>query len=219
MNLTLSPELEGKLRYAAFTAKGVKIEKDAPALWREIDAFSEECRIRFEGRKPGQIEPLNPARELYRACGVDPTRRRPASEALLRRVLKGKPLYRINNAVDCCNYCSLRSGLPIGMYDAASLEGDRVTIRLGRGGESYKGLGKDAVTLHGQILLADGTGPFGHPSGDSFRTRVRDDTTELLWVLFAPATYDPDVLREHLEFSMEWLTKTAGGVARTPSPD
>jgi DNA/RNA-binding domain of Phe-tRNA-synthetase-like protein len=218
MDITLSPELEGKLRFAAFTATGVKIVKEAPELWEEIEAFSEACRRKFEGRTPGQIEPVQPARELYRACGVDPTRRRPASEALLRRILKGKPLYRINNAVDCCNYCSLHSSLPIGMYDPAFFEGETITIRLGAEGEGYKGLGKDRVNLGGHILLADGAGPFGHPSGDSFRTRVRDETTALLWILFAPLSFDPSALRTHLEFSMDWIVKCAGGEARVLEP-
>ena len=75
---------------------------------------------------------------MYKRVGLDPTKRRPSSEALLRRVRKGDPLPRINSMVDVCNWCSLEFQLPYGLYDAAQIEGD-VVLRLGREGESYPG--------------------------------------------------------------------------------
>lgn len=212
--IRIDPALETTLVLAPLLARGVAIREEAPALWEEIAALCAVYRRRYEGVKPGAIEALRPSRDLYRACGVDPTRRRPASEALLRRVLQGKALYRISNAVDCCNYCSLRFLLPIGMYDAAALEGD-VSVRLGREGEEYRGLGKDSVGLAGQIVLADDAGPFGHPSGDSFRTRVRETTTTLLWVILAPAGYEAAALADHVAVSREWLERCCGGVTET----
>ena len=57
------------------------------------------------------------ARALYKALGLDPTKTRPSNEALLRRVLKGEALYRVNTLVDALNLCSLRDQLPFGLYD------------------------------------------------------------------------------------------------------
>jgi len=94
------------------------------------------------GQSPGAIPGLAAARELYRAFGIDPTHTRPSSEALLRRVLQGKGLPRILNAVDLCNLCSLRFLLPIGLYDAASVA-PPVALRRGRPGETYAGIRKD----------------------------------------------------------------------------
>jgi DNA/RNA-binding domain of Phe-tRNA-synthetase-like protein len=75
-------------------------------------------------------------RTMYKRVGLDPTRNRPSSEALLRRVRRGDPLPRINSMVDVCNWCSLEFQLPYGLYDAARLEGD-VELRRGRDGECY----------------------------------------------------------------------------------
>src|SRR5689334_12007105 len=63
-------------------------------------------------------------RTIYKRVGLDPTKTRPSSEALLRRVRKGDALPRINSLVDVCNWCSLEFQLPYGLYDAAHVEGD-----------------------------------------------------------------------------------------------
>jgi DNA/RNA-binding domain of Phe-tRNA-synthetase-like protein len=80
-------------------------------------------------------------RTMYKRVGIDPTKTRPSSEALLRRVRKGDPLPRINSMVDICNWCSFEFQLPYGLYDAAKIQGD-VTLRIGREGESYPGMRK-----------------------------------------------------------------------------
>ena len=71
---------------------------------------------------------------MYRRIGLDPTKTRPSSEALLRRVRKGDRLPRINSLVDICNWCSLEFQLPYGLYDLAALE-PPIDLRLGLEGE------------------------------------------------------------------------------------
>src|SRR5689334_24503882 len=93
-------------------------------------------------------------RTMYKRVGLDPTKTRPSSEALLRRVRKGDPLPRINSMVDVCNWCSLEFQLPYGLYDAARIDGD-VELRIGHPGESYPGIRKDDVNVGGRITLAD----------------------------------------------------------------
>ena len=128
-------------------------------------------------------------RTMYKRVGIDPTKRRPSSEALLRRVRKGDGLPRINSMVDVCNWCSLEFQLPYGLYDAAHIEGD-VVLRLGKEGESYPGIRKDDVHVGGRITLADNRGPFGNPTSDSARTMVTPATTRALVVVFAPREID-----------------------------
>jgi DNA/RNA-binding domain of Phe-tRNA-synthetase-like protein len=114
---------------------------------------------------------------MYKRVGLDPTKTRPSSEALLRRVRKGDHLPRINSMVDVCNWCSLEFQLPYGLYDAANIDGD-VELRIGRTGESYPGIRKDDVRVEGRIALADRVGPFGNPTSDSARTMVTTATTQ-----------------------------------------
>lgn len=125
-------------------------------------------------------------RTMYKRAGIDPTKTRPSSEALLRRVRKGDELPRINSLVDVVNWCSLESQLPFGLYDLDHVRGD-VTLRLGREGEDYPGIRKDVVHVGGRLTLADAEGPFGNPTSDSARTMVTTATSRALVVIFAPA--------------------------------
>jgi len=128
-------------------------------------------------------------RTMYKRVGIDPTKTRPSNEALLRRVRKGQPLPRVNSLVDIINWCSVEFQLPYGLYDIQHVLGT-VRARLGRAGESYAGIRKDAVHLEGRITLADDHGPFGNPTSDSARTMVTTATTDVLVVVFAPAEID-----------------------------
>jgi DNA/RNA-binding domain of Phe-tRNA-synthetase-like protein len=152
------------------------------------------------GRQPSEIEGLAPARRLYRAFGIDPTSTRPSSEALLRRILQGKPFPAINSAVDVCNLCSATFLLPIGLYDTAKIRGN-VTLRRGGPGESYPGIRKDAVNVAGRPVLVDREGPFGNPTSDSHRTSVDPATTSLWMVIFAPSDYSQAAMDTHVSFA------------------
>ncbi len=135
---------------------------------------------------PDQADVMTAVRAMYKRVGLDPTKTRPSSEALLRRVRKGGELPRINSLVDVINWCSLESQLPFGLYDLDRIAGD-VVLRLGLEGEEYAGIRKDTVHVAGRLTLADASGPFGNPSSDSARTMVTSGTTRALVVIFAPA--------------------------------
>lgn len=185
------------VRAGVIHAAPVAVGPAGEALAAEMEAIDASLRSAHAGRAPGSIPGLAPARDLYRAFGMDPTHTRPSSEALLRRVLQGKGLPRILNAVDLCNLCALRFLLPIGLYDAARVE-PPVTLRRGRPGESYPGIRKDAVHLEGRPVLEDSQGPFGNPTSDSLRTSVTGATRALVMVIFAPAGYDRRLLEAHV---------------------
>ncbi len=136
------------------------------------------------GREPAELTAA--VRMMYKRVGLDPTKTRPSSEALLRRVRRGDELPRINSLVDIINWSSLLSQLPFGLYDCAAIRG-AVTLRLGRAGEHYAGIRKDTVHVAGRLTLADAEGPFGNPTSDSARTMVTPATTRALVVIFAPA--------------------------------
>jgi DNA/RNA-binding domain of Phe-tRNA-synthetase-like protein len=148
-------------------------------------------------------------RTMYKQVGIDPTKTRPSSEALLRRVRKGDALPRINSMVDVCNWCSFEFQLPYGLYDAAKIQGD-VILRIGRDGESYPGIRKDDVHVNGRIALVDGAGPFGNPTSDSARTMVTTDTTRGLLVVFAPREVDTVRLTHVMNMTSERMQQYTG---------
>lgn len=179
----------------------------APAREPLLDGPLAEVERAVRARPPADLADV---RAMYRAVGLDPTKRRPSSEALLRRVLRGEPLPRINALVDICNWCSLEFQLPYGLYDLDRVEGD-VTLRLGQPGEQYPGIRKDVVHVEGRLTLADATGPFGNPSSDSARTMVTDATSRVMVVVFAPRRVTRDALAGVLAQTSSRVLAYAGG--------
>jgi DNA/RNA-binding domain of Phe-tRNA-synthetase-like protein len=202
----IDPDIRPLVQVAAVSAGGVRSAPSPAGLRAEIAALCERLRSEHRDRLPSEIDALAPARELYRAFGIDPTSTRPSSEALLRRVLQGKPFPSVNGPVDVSNLCSATFLLPIGLYDAAKISGP-VTLRRGRAGESYPGIRKDDVHLAGRPVLADDLGPFGNPTSDSSRTSVDASTASIWLVVFAPSRYPPDALISHETFMRDAIDR------------
>ncbi len=200
--LTIVPEIRPLLRVGVVEAAPVRVGPTGAVLQAEIAALCARMVVAHAGRPPGEIEGLAPARRLYRAFGIDPTSTRPSSEALLRRILQGKPFPSVNSAVEVCNLCSTSFLLPIGLYDAAKISGG-VTLRQGEPGESYPGIRKDSVNVVGRPVLVDDLGPFGNPTSDSLRTCVTEGTASLFMVIFAPADYAQTALDAHVAFARD----------------
>lgn len=207
--LRLDDGVLGGLRAGALAVDGVTV-REAPEVWDETAALAAALRVRFAGQIPSDIPGLREARDLYRAFGMEPTRHRPSSEALLRRVLQGKDLYRLNNVVDACNLASLEFLLPIGLYDLDLVRGD-VTLRLGREGEGYPGIRKGPVNLAGRLALCDDEGGFGSPTSDSLRTCVHAGTSRLLAVIMSTHATPPETMRARTARFGELLVRHCGG--------
>jgi len=140
--------------------------------------------------RSGEVGAVARARELYRRFGLDPTRVRPSSEALLRRLKKGEPLPRINSLVDVANALSVQLQVPVGLYDLDKVKGEELVIRLGSKGEGYTGIGKERVNVEGRICVADAEGPCGNPSAVSARTMITTETERAAWIYFLPVRDD-----------------------------
>lgn len=197
VSLSIIPEVVSLVRVGVVAAAPVEVGPAGPGLAEEQRLAVARSLARHGGHAPGSLGALQPARELYRAFGIDPTKTRPSSEALLRRVLKGQPLPRINSAVDLCNVLSLSFLLPIGLYDAAAIDGP-VKLRKGLPGESYSGIRKAEVHLGGRPVLSDRRGAFGNPTSDSARTAVGQTTGGLWMVIFAPRSLPAATMEEHV---------------------
>lgn len=152
--------------------------------------FELEIKRAEQAVRSNEVGPTERARQLYRKFGIDPTRVRPSSEALLRRMKKGESLARVNSLVDVANAMSVHLQVPVGLYDADKVKGEELVIRLGLEGESYRGIGKEQVNVGGRICVADSEGPIGNPSSDSARTMITTDTQRAVWIYFLPVRDD-----------------------------
>lgn len=202
MNFSVARELEGIVRPGLLWFEDATVIALEPRLDDPLVAAERTVRE----HPPEEIAAV---RSMYKRIGLDPTKRRPSSEALLRRVRNGEPLPRINTMVDVCNWCSLELQLPYGLYDAARIDGD-VVLRLGKDGESYPGIRKDEVHVGGRIALADSVGPFGNPTSDSARTMVTTATTRALVVVFAPRELEAGRLERALDVTSQRIQQFTG---------
>jgi DNA/RNA-binding domain of Phe-tRNA-synthetase-like protein len=215
VTFSLAPELASIVRPGVLWIDQATVVEGDSRLDAPLAAA--EARARSAADTSGVRLQAEEVRTMYKRVGLDPTKRRPSSEALLRRVRKGEALPRINSMVDVCNWCSLEFQLPYGLYDAAHITGD-VVLRLGLEGESYPGIRKDEVHVGGRITLADSAGPFGNPTSDSARTMVTTHTTHALLVVFAPVAIDTARLREVLDLTGARMREFTGGTPRALSP-
>ena len=192
MQVSIDDDLLGRVRAVWAVLDGLA-HAEHPEFSGELTAAQEALRAEHAGRKPSEIPALSAARRLYRSVGMEPTRYRPSSEALMRRVLRGQGIYRIDPLVDTGNLFSLVRSMPLGLYDAATIEGD-VRLRLGQVGESYPGIRKGKVNVAGRLCLADDEGAFGSPSSDSARCRIRESTVGIVFLIYAPGDFPEELL-------------------------
>ncbi len=151
-------------------------------LWQEINALGEQYRATLTTESLKEMSSIAATRNVYRACGKDPSRYRPASEALIRRMLQGKELYQIDTLVDLINLASIAFGYSIGGFDADKFVGDTLTLGVGREGEPYEGIGRGMINIHGLPVYRDAEGGVGTPTSDHERTKI-DINTRRLFVL------------------------------------
>jgi DNA/RNA-binding domain of Phe-tRNA-synthetase-like protein len=211
MRFTFAPDLSSIVRPGVLWLDGATVVERDSRLDGPLAAAEAAVRAHAAGSPEGGhfVAEIAAVRTMYKRVGLDPTKTRPSSEALLRRVRKGDPLPRINSMVDVCNWCSLEFQLPYGLYDAAHIEGD-VELRIGRPGESYPGIRKDVVHVDGRIALADRVGPFGNPTSDSARTMVTTETRQAMLVVFAPGEVDETRLAQVLDVTSRRMREFTG---------
>jgi DNA/RNA-binding domain of Phe-tRNA-synthetase-like protein len=161
----------------------------APAdenLSRLMDDICNQKLREFTIEALADVESTRAVRSMFRAWDMDPSKYRPSSEALLRRIVQGKGLYRVSNVVDVGNLISIETGWPLGCYDRAKIL-PPVVFRHGTAGERYEGIGKRTWHLQGRPVLADPDGPFGSPISDSTRTMITEAARDVLVAIYAPA--------------------------------
>jgi DNA/RNA-binding domain of Phe-tRNA-synthetase-like protein len=147
-------------------------------------------------------------RKLFRAAGCDPTRYRPASEALLRRLVKGAELPVIHPLVDVNNCLSAELAVPCCVMAEGSL-GTSLVFRSGNEGESYESL-RGPFNAAAKPLLVDELGPIDTPITGSERVKVGTDTGSAWLVAYLPRGV---VSADDAWSALETIARDAGVVA------
>lgn len=220
MNIIVSQEIEQvcpNFAGAAVEAQVVNSTYCAP-LWDEIHALEERFRQELTTESLKELPGIAATRRVYKACGKDPSRYRPASEQLIRRMLQGKELYQIDTLVDLINLASIAYGYSIGGFDADKFVGNTLTLGIGRE-EPYEGIGRGMLNIAGLPVYRDAQGGVGTPTSDNERTKMTLETTHLVVLING---YDGNHQRvlDNARFIQDLLKKycQSDGGSITPYP-
>ncbi len=198
--------------------RGVDIQRDSPGL----DVLKAEVARVIKSRYSLESVKDDPGFRAYRdffwSVGIDPTKTRPASEALVRRLISGGRLPSINAAVDAYNLASAESGVPIAAFDADALEGG-LTMRFALEGEMFAGIGmKEPIALKpNQVILTDAKKIVAiYPYRDSDGTKTTTATKNIRIVSCGVPGISKNRILEAYGKCAQYLKEYAGGVPSEP---
>lgn len=189
--------------------KNINVLGTPPALSQEFGQLQAEVAKIYNIGVLQSVPRIIAVRSMYKKLDFDPSRYRPASEALVRRILKNKGLYFVNSAVDVNNFCSIKYLMPFGLYDLDQIQGDIVYKFANEG--NYVNISGNQVSTGRKPFLTDQHGVFGNPTSDARRTAVTLSTKNVISVIYADEEVTDDMLNEILEFTGNMLVKYNGG--------
>jgi DNA/RNA-binding domain of Phe-tRNA-synthetase-like protein len=202
---------EGDIRSVSIKAENAALEAFKPEVARIIKS-----KHTLENVKDDPV--FRAYRDFFWSVGTDPTKTRPASEALVRRLLSGGMLPRINTAVDSYNLASAVSGVPIAAFDADKLDGS-LTMRFAKEGESFTGIGmKEPIILKpNQVVLTDTKKVIAvYPYRDADNTKVTAATRNIRIVSCGVPRINKNRVLEAYGTCAAYLMEYAGGVPSEP---
>lgn len=191
----------------------VSITRIKPDLENYKKEIYSETHSRWEIEKLREDPDFRAYRDFFWKLGTDPTKNRPAAEALIRRVLNEKPIPNINTWVDAYNLVSIQTAIPIASFDADLLDGE-LLMREAIEGEEFLGIAmKKPVTLKGgEAVIQDDSGLVAiYPYRDADHSKVTSNTKNVLMLMCGAPGISRDKLFESGELAKSVLMKYCGG--------
>ncbi len=194
---------------------GVTVARESPELEQYKKEVAERVRERWDVEELREHPTFRAYRDFFWKMDIDPTKTRPAAEALIRRVLRGNPIPRINTWVDAYNLVSMESAIPVASFDTGLLEGP-LLMRMAEEGEEFLGIGmKKPVTLSGgEAVIEDGARLAAiYPYRDADYSKVTMKTSGVLMLMCGAPGITLEDLEESATLARRVLPRFCGGTA------
>jgi DNA/RNA-binding domain of Phe-tRNA-synthetase-like protein len=205
-----------KLTVLATIIKDLKIERENPLLELLKNEITQEIRSKYNVESLKYAPSIRAYRDFFWKIGIDPTKSRPAAEAIIRRILLGNQLPKINTFVDSLNLASAKSGVAIGSFDINRIIGELITVRYAVNGELFHGIGMDKpITLRGrEVVLSDDAGLIAiYPFRDSERTKITETTRNALLIFCGVPGVELNMLQEAMNLTVNLIIRFCGGLS------
>ncbi len=192
---------------------GVKVEKEKAEMQQFKGEIINEVKRTYNLATVKDVPIFRAYRDFFWRAGIDPTKVRPAAEALIRRVLAGKPIPAINTLVDSYNLASIRTGIAMGAFDAEKLSGPLV-LRFARAGEKFLGIGMDEpIELAGnELVVSDAEKLIAiYPYRDADETKATLETRNVLVLICGAPRIEEEILEGASRVAVEYITRFCGG--------
>lgn len=176
-------------------------------LSEEMTALETEFRQQYTLEELNKRPAILATRLAYKALGKEPGRYRPSAEALCRRILREIPLYRVDTLVDIINIVSVKTGFSIGAFDMSKIEGEKLTLGVGKAGEDFEAIGRGQLNIEGLPVYRDAVGGIGTPTSDNERTKITATTQQLLVIINGYS--GEEGLQDAIDLSVTLLEKYA----------
>lgn len=206
MKITITDEILNILPNFNIVAMTMDVEvEESEYLEDLITQYEKKINEEYSLEDVLNIPLIKEARDGYKALGKDPSRYRLATESLLRRLVKGNKLYRINNIVDLGNLLSIELNRSIAVLDLDKIVGD-VYIRIGTKDDIYEGIGRGIINVENIPLYCDEVGPFGSPTSDVPRTMITNETKRILLMVIC---FSDQLLEESYNMAVKMYSNNA----------
>lgn len=207
------------LRVLVVHVNGVRVEREKVKLQQFKEKVVEETKQKYDLATMKDVPIFRAYRDFFWRIGTDPTKNRPAAEALIRRVLANKPLPTINTLVDAYNLASIRTGVAMAAFDADELQGE-LTLRLARKGEKFLGIGmKEPIELEGnELVISDAEKLIAiYPYRDADAAKITEKTRDVLLLMCGAPGIEEEILMDAARVAVEYITRFCGGKGICPS--
>jgi len=192
---------------------GVEVRSDDPELERFKAEVIERVRARWTLDQLREQPSFRAYRDFFWRMGVDPTKTRPAAEALIRRLLRGRPLPRINTLVDAYNLASADTAVALAAFDEDGLAGE-LLMREAEAGEEFLGIGMDrpSVLRGGEVAVADGDKLVAiYPYRDAEECKITEGTARVLMLVCGVPNVGDEALDHAGRVAVDYVTRFCGG--------
>ena len=216
MSLKIDSKLKTRfpdLTVLTLRIKGVQIQKRGAELEKFKVEVMRQVRNDYNLDSVKDHPTFRAYRDFFWSIKIDPTKIRPAAEALIRRILAGKPLPSINTLVDAYNLASIKTRIALATFDADKLEGD-LLMRFAEEGEQFYGIGmkKPLILKGGEIVVSDDKKLIAvYPYRDADNTKVTEETENIMMLVCGV----PGIPKENLEnasrVALEYITRFCDG--------
>jgi len=219
MMLEIEPSLRQRfpgLQVIVEYVDGVRVEGSG----RELQGFKEivcaDVKRKYSLETLKDVAVFRSYRDFFWNAGIDPTKIRPAAEALVRRILAGKPIPLINNVVDSYNLASIKTEVALAAFNRDELKGG-LLMRTGKSGEQFLGIGMNEVMqLEGrEIVICDEEKLVAvYPYRDADKSKVSSGTKNVMLLVCGVPGIDEEILSGAGRVALELVTKFCGGEGR-----